>query len=250
MQDNPFGSCHDNSRPALAVTACVLSWAKLSRAPTHCLWLWCLWCLWFWGHGLRSLVYDGLRSKGTACEFHVVDFISLQRTIRKICTLCPRKILFFSLSCVSAYHCYCFCCCCCSSCCCCLWAFGGKGSNWRLQLGQLESNSSRFSSEFLAWQKDCKLRTVFSGGGWGYYGLRTNESALCARRVRLSSVYPCSPFPPLPLCHHSLRSSNGNLLNCKIGKQVVFVPFIRLPPQCARPNIATPPHPQHRHQLH
>lgn len=29
--------------------------------------------------------------------------------------------------------------------------------------------------------------------------------------------------------------SNGNLLNCKIGKQVVFVPFIRLPPQCARP---------------
>jgi len=30
---------------------------------------------------------------GNGLKFHVVDFISLQRTIRKICTLCPRKIL-------------------------------------------------------------------------------------------------------------------------------------------------------------
>lgn len=30
---------------------------------------------------------------GNGLKFHVVDFISLQRTIRKICTLCPRKIV-------------------------------------------------------------------------------------------------------------------------------------------------------------
>lgn len=40
---------------------------------------------------------------GTAWKFHVVDFISLQRTIRKICTLCPRKIRFFLFSCCSSF---------------------------------------------------------------------------------------------------------------------------------------------------
>lgn len=48
-------------------------------------------------------------------------------------------------------------------------------------------------NSFLAWQKDCKLRTVFSGGGWGYYGLRTNESALCAQGAPIV----CLPLPLL-----------------------------------------------------
>lgn len=194
MQDNPFGSCHDHTRPALAVTACVVSWAKLSRATTHCLWLW---CLWFWGHGLRSLVYDGLRSKGTACKFHVVDFISLQRTIRKICTLCPRKILFFFpllrlclpllllllllLFAAAAFE--------------LLVAKAATGdsswANWNPIAVDFLRNSlpgKRIAS--------CELYLVEAAGD--ITGLRTNESALCAHRVRLSSVYPGNPFS-LPL---------------------------------------------------
>lgn len=121
-------SCHGHStRPALATaTACALSRAKPSRATTHCLWFW---CLWFLGPRTtvaslrRSTTVYGPRSMGTACKFRVVDFISLQRTIRKICTLCPRKILFFFsaaslplaaslLAIVIAVVVRCCCCCC------------------------------------------------------------------------------------------------------------------------------------------
>jgi len=67
-------------------------------------------CLWF---SPSPLIFSGL-VHGNGLKFHVVDFISLQRTIRKICTLCPRKIFglwsfFFFWVLYSSFW-LCFCC--------------------------------------------------------------------------------------------------------------------------------------------
>jgi len=66
-------------------------------------------------------------------------------------------------------------------------------------------------------RKDCEWwRTEDWGGRTKHQGPRTNDL-------------------------RQATSSNGNLLNCKIGKQVVFVPFIRLPPQCLSHSPIFPP---------
>lgn len=170
---------------------------------------------------------------GNGLKFHVVDFISLQRTIRKICTLCPRKILgsgvllfnfFFSL--------FFFC----------IFGFFIRRSG---------SVSAAFWFDFILFLCSGKPLSL---GAWNPIAVDFLWNSLAFVAVVVVVVADdlvlAAQAKGLRMAEdqgartNDLRratSSNGNLLNCKIGKQVVFVPFIRLPPQCLSHSPIFPP---------